>query len=294
MVHLVVVANDDTDDPSMENIKCAPVFSWNKCENQSVLAIPFGSNGFSDLLSSDMANELPMNKKYKFEFKLPKAVWRGGNQGRDRSEVYKWTVNHTDLIDYKFASSSTYMAMWKQERLYKYIIDVDGVAWSSRFIYLLNLDMVIIKHVPSSRGTCRDRVYTDFCNEMLIPGKHYLTFSNEVELVKVIKLLIKKGDQYAITMIKERKQVAERYCSKDAQLVYFYAIFNAYARLQRFKVALDKNAVLIPPDVEPLSFLEVILIFFVFISIVLCVHVCITTRKFHSHEYSKDARMTLP
>ena len=156
--HLIIVANDDTDDPSYYNIKCAPVFSWNKYENQTVLAIPFGSHGFSDLLSSDMTNDLPMGRKYEFESKLPKAVWRGGNHGWARSEVYKWTVNHTDLIDYKFVSPSTYMPIWKQERLYKYIIDVDGNAWSSRFIYLLNLDMVIIKHVPISRG-----IFTDFC-----------------------------------------------------------------------------------------------------------------------------------
>ena len=60
--------------------------------------------------------------------------------------------------------------------------------------------MVIIKHVPISR-----EIFTDFCNEMLTPGKHYLTFSDEVELVKVIKFLKKKGDQYAMNMIKERK-----------------------------------------------------------------------------------------
>ena len=285
-MQLVILPNDNVDDPSTENIQHAPVFTWNKYVNQSVAAIPFESHGFSDLLAHDMvANDLPVNIKYKFESKLPKAVWRGGNQGESRSKVYKWTVNHTDLIDFKFASPSTHMAMWKQERVYKYVIDVDGIAWSSRFLYLLNLDMVIIKHASS---------FTDFCNEMLIPGKHYLTFSNEIELVEDIKFLIEKGDQYAMNMIKDRKKLAERYCSKDAQLLYFYALLNAYARLQRFKVTLDKNAVLITPHIKSISILEVLLITFVFLSTILCAHVCATRRKFHNDEHSKAVKMVLP
>ena len=247
------------DKPPNENLNIAPVFTFNKYKNENTLAIPFKIHGMQDVFALSVGS---YDSTYKFENKMPKAVWRGNDNGQIRKDIYKWTRKHSE-IDYEFTSTN-YMSMSKQEHLYKYILDVDGFAWSSRFIQLLNMDMVIVK---------QESTMTDFCNEM-IPESMYLTFSNESNLVNAIQFLIQKGDEYALNMINQRRTFAKRYCSKDAQMMYMFTLLNMYANLQRFKVVKDTKAVYVSNDVPSISYLELLLIAFVVASAALSALCC--------------------
>ena len=173
------------DQPPLENLNYSPILTFNKYKGDNNIAIPFKIYLMEYVYAFSVGTYF--KKSYNFRNKIAKAVWRGANNGDKRMEVYRWTLNHTDLIDFqlvKHRHTGHYMSISKQEHLYKYLLDIDGAGWSSRFIQSLNTDMVIIKENSS---------ITDFCNEMLTPDVHYLTFSNESTLVKAIQTLSIKG-----------------------------------------------------------------------------------------------------
>lgn len=252
------------DQAARENLNFSPIFTYNKYKTESTVAIPFKIHGMKDIYA--LSSGKYIRKPYKFKNKKSKAVWRGRSNGEIRKKIYEWTRHHKDIIDYEFSSDPTfYLPMGEQEQTYKYIMDVDGFGWSSRFIQLLNVDMVIVK---------QESLLTDFCNEMMVAEKHYLTFSNETELVTTIKNLIHLGDEYSQNMIQERKKHAKQYCSKDAQIMYVYTLLTMYADLQKFKVVKDVNAIYVSNDVPFISYLELFLIIFLIVSIVLSAFCC--------------------
>ena len=249
------ILNTD-DDPPSENLKLAPIFTFNKYKNENIIAIPFIVNKMEDIYALNTNQHFI--KSYNFSNKKSKAVWRGQEGRGIRDQIYQWTRSHKDIIDYEFSiahtgyKSTNFLSWTEQEHFYKYLLDVDGLGWSSRFIQLLNMDVVIIK---------QESLHTDFCNEM-IPETMYLTFNNETTMVQSIQSLIQKGDEYALNMIQERRTFAKRYCSKDAQTMYLFTVLNLYANLQQFKVTPDKNAIHVY-DEPSISYLEFILISFV-------------------------------
>ena len=254
------------DQPPLENLNYSPILTFNKYKGDNNIAIPFKIYLMEYVYAFGVGTYF--KKSYNFRNKIAKAVWRGANNGDKRMEVYRWTLNHTDLIDFqlvKHRHTGNYMSISKQEHLYKYLLDIDGAGWSSRFIQSLNTDMVIIKENSS---------ITDFCNEMLTPDVHYLTFSNESTLVKAIQYLIDKGDDFALNMIRERKKFAKRYCSRDAQMMYMFTVLNMYAKLQTFQVVKDSKAVYLSNDSTPINYLELLLMIFVLTSAILTAFCC--------------------
>ena len=265
-VDIILHSNDD---PPRENLDHSPILTFNKIKGENILAIPFIVNKMEDIYA--LNSDSYFRKSYKFENKESKAVWRGGMSGEKRNMVYRWSRNHTDIIDYEFSvahtgyRSNNYMSWREQEHKYKYMLDVDGWGWSSRFIQLLNIDMAIVKLESPN---------TDFCNEMLTPDVHYLTFSNESTLVNAIQYLIDKGDDFALNMIQERRNFAKRYCSRDAQMIYMFTLLNMYAKLQTFQVVKDSMAVYVSNDVPSINYLELLLFIFVAASVVLSAVCC--------------------
>ena len=65
---------------------------------------------------------------------------------------------HVSKISPCKGSVDSRLSLGQQEAEYKYILDLSGNGWSSRFPYLLGLDMVVLKE--------EDDPFNDFCHDM--------------------------------------------------------------------------------------------------------------------------------
>ena len=127
--------------------------------------------------------------------------------------------------------------MGQQEAEYKYILDLSGNGWSSRFPYLLGLDMVVLKE--------EDDPFTDFCHDMSTPGVEYIPFTNTSNLVQAMEAL-RSSDEYSISIINRSNSFVHQYCSKDSQMCYWKILLDEYYNIQMFRVDYPhKNAIAI-------------------------------------------------
>ena len=132
-------------------------------------------------------------------------------------------------------STDSRLSLGQQEAEYKYILDLSGNGWSSRFAYLLGLDMVVLKEDLNP--------FTDFCQDMSTPGVDYVPFTNTSNLVEAMEAL-RSSDEYSISIINHSNRFVHQYCSKDSQMCYWKVLLDEYYKLQTFKVdAPHKNAI---------------------------------------------------
>jgi len=145
-------------------------------------------------------------KKYPWEKKKKKAVWRGSTTGHlnlypswsmmPRVQVSLLSAARPDVIDAGFHKISTTQGNYNIENFtdyglikkgmksedfmkYRAVIDVDGNSWSSRLSSLLSMNSVVIKVEPA---------WTQYFFDELVPWKHYIpsNFSNLVETVEYV------------------------------------------------------------------------------------------------------------
>ena len=244
----------------------APLFAWNGLKNTpGVVLTPFYSNGINDIL----AKQLVRKRRAKgWNSRSGKAVWRGSPTGgvmfdrlaqkqpvspRGTMCLFSSTELGKKYIDFAFSSNlptnhehvskispckvsvDSRLSLGQQEAEYKYILDLSGNGWSSRFPYLLGLDMVVLKE--------EDDPFTDFCHDMSTPGVDYVPFTNTSNLVQAMKAL-RSSDEYSISMINRSSSFVHQYCSKDSQMCYWKILLDEYYKLQKFKVDYPhKNAI---------------------------------------------------
>ena len=235
----------------------APLFAWNGLKNTpGVVLTPFYSNGINDILAKQL-----LGKRHAkgWSARSSKAVWRGSPTGgvmfdrlaqkqpvspRGTMCLFSSTELGKKYIDFAFSSNlptnhehvskispckvsvDSRLSLGQQEAEYKYILDLSGNGWSSRFVYLLGLDMVVLKE--------EDDPFTDFCHDMSTPGVEYIPFTNTSNLVQAMEAL-RSSDEYSISIINRSNSFVHQYCSKDSQMCYWKILLDgttSYKRLE--------------------------------------------------------------
>ena len=238
----------------------------------------------------------------KWKNKINKAVWRGSPTGgvmfdrlisgkppispRGMMCKFSSTKKGKELLDFAFSTNlpsnaisiseklpckmsfDEKMSLGEQESKYKFVLDLTGNGWSSRFLYLLALNMVVVKEMSNP--------YTDFCYDMSVEGVDFIGFVNTSNLISNIEYL-QRNDDYSTQIINQSNRFVNMYCSKDSQLCYWNILLNEYYKLQQFKVDTPhKNAIKINKSYYDtnVTMIEFFFIFF-YISWILTFQCCI-------------------
>ena len=127
-------------------------------------------------------------------------------------------------------SKHAFLSVTEQQDTFRYIVDLPGNGWSSRFMQLLKLDSVIVK--------AKDK-YTGFCEALSEPGVHYKTFDvdapdgSPTSLLSVLRGL-RDDDAGARQTISASNEFVHDYCSEEAQMCYWKVLLEEYAKVLTF------------------------------------------------------------
>jgi hypothetical protein len=124
-------------------------------------------------------------------------------------------------------SKSARLSISEQQNQFRYILDLAGNGWSSRFLELLKLNVVVVK--------AKDR-FTGFCQELAVAGVHYTSFNSTAKSGSPLSLLsvlrsLQNNDAQAEHMINDANAFVRDYCSRDAQICYWKLLLEEYAKL---------------------------------------------------------------
>lgn len=186
----------------------------------------------------------------KWEKKIEKAFWRGGTTGmlytpfewdfKPRPRLVLYSIDHPDLVDARF----TYV-WWIDEKMqktfkdynffsawtgpenwvnHKYLIAVDGNTFASSFWWELLSNCVVLKS---------DSEFVEWFYKGVKPYEHYVPYNPDCsDLAEKIHWLREHDDQ-AHEMANHAAKFAKEHLSTEGMMLYFYTLFNAYAKLQR-------------------------------------------------------------
>ena len=167
-------------------------------------------------------------KKYPWDQKLPKAVWRGGTTGEKweypnwqdlpRVQMVQLAKANPTLMDAGFTNLNNRNEQEQKEietagllanRIemkdypkFKAILDIDGNSWSSRFADLLCTNSVVIKMEPR---------WVDYFYQELQPWVHYVP-ANLSNLVDIVTLVTTSEDPTMESKLKQIVQNANDWC----------------------------------------------------------------------------------
>ncbi|KAJ6480242.1 glycosyl transferase family 90-domain-containing protein [Mycena sanguinolenta] len=111
---------------------------------------------------------------------------------------------------------------------YKYILDVDGNGWSSRFKRLMNSGSLIFKATT----------YPEWFTERLAPWVHYIPIQNTYSDLLDALLFFRAHDKAAERIAAAGREWSRRFWRKEDMVAYMYRLFLEYARL----MSLDRDA----------------------------------------------------
>ncbi|KAL0483736.1 hypothetical protein AKO1_013994 [Acrasis kona] len=200
------------------------------------------------------------HKDYPWEKKIKKAVWRGSpsghwtdekgtfqkglqphnKEGFPRYQLCDISTRNRNLLDAKFSSTSSHpehkqylidldvccdsMAL-NDFQHYVAIVDVDGNAWSDRFMHLLQMNSVVMKH-ESPDG------YVDFFTEKLIPWIHYVPIKRDwSDLLESIQWIMDHPEE-SQEIIRQANLFAVRIFNYKSVVDYYLVKMKQYESLQ--------------------------------------------------------------
>eukprot|EP00697_Spironema_sp_BW2_P004082 gnl/Spiro4/15498_TR8349_c0_g1_i1.p1 gnl/Spiro4/15498_TR8349_c0_g1~~gnl/Spiro4/15498_TR8349_c0_g1_i1.p1 ORF type:complete len:414 (+),score=59.53 gnl/Spiro4/15498_TR8349_c0_g1_i1:33-1274(+) len=205
-----------------------------------------------------------------WESKEPVAFWRGHCTGgtpqwQPRDRNVHWTPQNwrskarviladiskknPELVDAKFVKYSEpemhqYFGPpaprinFQDHARYKYLVDVDGNSWSSRFTRLLFFNAVVFKQYPF--------LYEEYLNEMLVPGVHFMPIKRDFsDLLEKVQYARAHDDEMKRISRAARTRIHE-VVNNRVVMCYAAHLFQLYASTLRFKV--EK-----PPSANPLT-----------------------------------------
>jgi hypothetical protein len=169
-------------------------------------------------------------------FKSPHVFWRGSCTRPIRGKLYEIGQQHPDLFDVKFVHDACTVGqavdnakidlsgLFGQNLQHKFLVDVDGNGWSSRFAMLLEMGGVIFK------ATDFEEWYYTALRESI----DYVRVSGDLsDLVKLVTVY-QRDDAAAWEVARNARAFARSHLSYTNALAYWHDLLIEYAKLQRF------------------------------------------------------------
>ncbi|KAJ7840826.1 glycosyl transferase family 90-domain-containing protein [Mycena olivaceomarginata] len=104
---------------------------------------------------------------------------------------------------------------------YKYVIDVDGNGWSSRFKRLMNSGSLIFKATT----------YPEWFTDRLAPWVHYVPIQNSYTDLMDALVFFRAHDKAAARIAAAGREWSRRYWRREDMVAYMYRLFLEYARV---------------------------------------------------------------
>ncbi|KAF7377994.1 SPX domain-containing protein [Mycena sanguinolenta] len=111
---------------------------------------------------------------------------------------------------------------------YKYVLDVDGNGWSSRFKRLMNSGSLIFKATT----------YPEWFTDRLAPWVHYVPIQNSYSDLLDGLVFFRAHDKAAERIAAAGREWSRRFWRKEDMVAYMYRLFLEYARV----MSLDRDA----------------------------------------------------
>ncbi|KAF7378029.1 SPX domain-containing protein [Mycena sanguinolenta] len=111
---------------------------------------------------------------------------------------------------------------------YKYVLDVDGNGWSSRFKRLMNSGSLIFKATT----------YPEWFTDRLAPWVHYVLIQNSYSDLLDALVFFRAHDKAAERIAAAGREWSRRFWRKEDMVAYMYRLFLEYARV----MSLDRDA----------------------------------------------------
>eukprot|EP00243_Klebsormidium_subtile_P004431 TRINITY_DN18407_c0_g1_i1.p1 TRINITY_DN18407_c0_g1~~TRINITY_DN18407_c0_g1_i1.p1 ORF type:complete len:451 (+),score=49.90 TRINITY_DN18407_c0_g1_i1:200-1552(+) len=230
------------------NMDKAPLFVYTTTPDFAEIPLP--TTEYFGKIKQLLPTELEAAQKW--DGRTAKAIWRGSPTGGEYTKQNFWRyprthlVNHTrahsDILDAKFlpcapgqCSAETFEAM-KEAGLptdtkqfsfgeytgFKYLVDIDGNAWSSRYAHVLACGAVFFK---------ADSPYTEYFYDFLTPYKDYIPIAQDAsDLPEKLR--------YAVAHDEEMRLIHQRVLEKHAKLIgngnwlkYVHFVLSEYSSL---------------------------------------------------------------
>jgi len=189
--------------------------------------------------------------------KIPKAIFRGSatgsvefkyNQRLQISKIdYEWNLKNYDLLDAGIVSwnardkidsnlTITYikpgdmnkMNIFLKPRIemvdqlkYKYLINIDGHAFTNRFSYLLQSGCLIL-NVETKYVIGNQRWF----DHLLIPGIHYIPIKYDLSDLEEKIIWCRNNDSKCKEIVENAKKLYDEYFSKDGIMKYCSNVLN--------------------------------------------------------------------
>lgn len=180
-------------------------------------------------MQSDHVQEPPA-----WEARDDTVVWRGSNtgfgtrhelvtraQGIPRSDIYFSACCCEDHNATCPANLRSWVAL-NQQASHKYIVDVDGQTFSTRFSSLLSSQSLVLKQASP---------YTEWYYPVFEAGTHYIELDRDLSDLEEKVQWVREHDDVALAIAAAGRQQLEDYLSFDDALCYIHLLLNEYKDL---------------------------------------------------------------
>jgi hypothetical protein len=233
----------------IETAFLAPLFVYATVPGFYDIPIP-SSEYYAKLAKKDLHK---LVDKQRWEDRKARAIWRGSPTGGwfasynwftyPRSMLVNVSMHNPDIIDAKYLpcawgqcaddvwpliqkafpthTDNTHFTMEDYVR-HKYLIDIDGNAWSSRFVDLLRTGCVIFK-VKSD--------YVEFFDSFLVPYRHYIPVAvDSSDLPQKVRWAIEHDEEMKAISLAAR-EVFYRFVGNGVWEEYASLLLQEYCKL---------------------------------------------------------------
>jgi protein glucosyltransferase len=190
---------------------------------------------------------LNASQQLEYEKRVPKLFWRGAKFPK-RSWFIKMAKKYPDIMDIEVTGwtriknilalkpSDKFMTI-EQHCNYKYLLQLEGVTYSSRLKYLLLCGSTVVFNVME--------YWEEYWYHLLEDGKNIIFFKtngNETTLNSTLHFLRHNEDK-AKEIGRQGRQIVQHYLNEHAVSCYWWKLLHEYAKLLGYKPSLHPNAV---------------------------------------------------
>lgn len=237
------------------NWHAKPGFGSIRCPNKGGFSFPFfGSHHAFDLKALDLFSEHSFHLDRKGVAIFRGSIERGCSFERDtvtdfnghivfsmqnrsgkcgRPLLYDLAKKRPDRLDYQIEREK-WISLDEQERLYKYVISVEGYGgWTDRLFSLIRRSMIVFD---------QEHPCDQWFEPMLKPFLHYIPISHDFRNLVGRVDWANQHPNAVKSIQREARKFAKRYLSSQGVLDYISAILQEYQRLIIYKPMIRKNS----------------------------------------------------
>jgi len=169
-----------------------------------------------------------------FEQRKQIAFWRGSLTRDERKDLFWYSLAHPDLVDAKLLRFDNYTSPrvpYSALFNYQMLIDIEGLAWSSRYPLLLATGSTVLKIESPVQ-------WREYWYDLIRPGEHYISVPDIAHLAEAVQW-VRDHQAEAKAIATRAQEFANKYLNMKHYILRTVTFLRAYKSRMNFEPALD-------------------------------------------------------